>query len=130
MRWLAMVAVLLFGAMACDDDTSAPDGASVFVIDVEGQQFRVRVTEPATIAALQARRTSGQQGAILGSLVQGDGGYNQPWSWHLDPATVEAPDVAIEVCDGTPDMVEDDLDYWLNTVERYCPWGAKVIAVQ
>jgi hypothetical protein len=24
-------------------------------------------------------------------------------------------------------MVEDDLEYWLESVGRFCPWGAKVV---
>ncbi|MGH7503476.1 MAG: hypothetical protein ACREL7_17255 [Longimicrobiales bacterium] len=130
MRWLPVAAVLLLGAAACEDDAVAPDEESVFVIDVEGQQFRIRASGASVIAALEARRASGEEGVILGSLVEGDGGFNQPWSWHLDPATIEVADVAIEVCDGTPDMVEDDLNYWLDTVQTYCPWGAEVIAIE
>lgn len=61
-----------------------------------------------------------------GELGAGAAGYNDPWNWHLIPATVHTPDLAIEVCDGRPSMVEDDLDCWLETVERFCLWGATV----
>ena len=37
------------------------------------------------------------------------------------------PDFAVEVCDGRPSMVEADLSYWLDTVGRFCPWGATVV---
>ena len=60
-------------------------------------------------------------------LYAGDGGFNSPWSWHLDPATIEVPDLAIEVCDGRPSMVEADLPYWLSSVKAFCPWGARVV---
>jgi hypothetical protein len=33
----------------------------------------------------------------------------------------------MELCDGRPSMVEADLPYWLGTVKRFCPWGAKVV---
>lgn len=71
---------------------------------------------------------AGTEGVISGELLPGDGGFNEPWSWHLDPATVHAPDFAIEVCDGRPSMVEGDLGYWLGTLGQFCPWGAKVVA--
>ncbi|MEM1665102.1 MAG: hypothetical protein QXQ31_04010 [Zestosphaera sp.] len=60
--------------------------------------------------------------------MRGDGGFNKPWSWHLDPDTVEVADATIELCDGMPSFVESELEYWLNVVKRYCPWNTKVIA--
>jgi hypothetical protein len=39
-------------------------------------------------------------------------------------------EMTIELCDGTPSLVEADLDYWLDTVQRFCPWGAKLIQIQ
>jgi hypothetical protein len=38
-----------------------------------------------------------------------------------------APHAAIELCDGCPQMVEDDLDYWVETVGRFCPWSTRVL---
>jgi len=37
---------------------------------------------------------------------------------------VRLADLTIEVCDGRPSHLDRDLDYWIGTVERYCPWGA------
>lgn len=55
-------------------------------------------------------------------FVGGDGDFNQCgnccWNWHIDPATVEFVEVAIEACDGKPSM---------GTVRRYCPWGARLV---
>lgn len=39
-------------------------------------------------------------------------------------------EAAIEVCDGTPSFVEDEVDYFVDTVGRYCPWSARLIEVQ
>jgi hypothetical protein len=66
-------------------------------------------------------------GVVLGSIVEGDGGYNEPWSWHMVPSTVDTADASIELCDGRPSFIEDDLDYWLDTVGQFCPWGATVV---
>ena len=38
-------------------------------------------------------------------------------------------DLAIELCDGCPSHIEDDKTYWIETVGQYCPWSARVTAV-
>ncbi len=60
-----------------------------------------------------------------GVVVRDDPGVNAPWSWHIDPATLEFADMTIEVCDGLPSYVEDGV----VTSERYCPWSAKIIRI-
>jgi hypothetical protein len=100
---------------------------AAFLVEAGGEQFRVRASDPAAVAALEARMQSDTRGVITGRLVRGNGGFNAPWSWHLEPATVEAPDIAIELCDGRPSMVEADLGYWVDNVKTFCPWGARVV---
>jgi hypothetical protein len=39
-------------------------------------------------------------------------------------------DVSIEVCDGKPSYVQENLDEWLDTVGNYCPWASKVVAIK
>ncbi len=123
---LALISLTAFSA--CDDDPAAPEGAATFTIEVSGEQFMVQVETDEQIQALQARMNAGTEGVLSGELLPGSGGFNEPWSWRMDPATVHTPDLAVEVCDGRPSMVEDNLDYWLETVGRFCPWGAKVVA--
>ena len=63
---------------------------------------------------------------VNGSIAAGSAGVNTGWSWHFsDAALVE---MAIELCDGRPSMVEANQDYWLNTVKRFCPWQSYVHA--
>jgi hypothetical protein len=33
-----------------------------------------------------------------------------------------------EVCDAEPHFVQENLDYWVNTVKYYCPWSAKIVS--
>jgi hypothetical protein len=123
---LAVVAALT----GCGDASSpalAPGATTAFRVAVRNQSFWVRVSEPAAAAALRARLQSGMEGVISGELVAGDGGFNGPWTWHLAPATVSAPDVTTEVCDGRPSDVQGDRNYWVNTVGRFCPWAATVV---
>jgi hypothetical protein len=108
---------------------SIEEKTAVFVIEVAGEeQFRLLLEDPEKIAEAKRFMESGRVGVIAGRLAAGDGGFNAPFSWHLVPASVEFPDVAIEVCDGRPSDVEADLDYWLNTVQQFCPWSAQIIA--
>jgi hypothetical protein len=61
----------------------------------------------------------------LGTVVRDDPGVNAPWSWHIDPATLEFADMTIEVCDGLPSYVEDGT----VTSDQYCPWSAKIVSI-
>jgi len=122
---LALVCIVVPGG--CDNATTAPAGNPAFTIEVSGERFTVEVESPGQVAELQARLDAGAEGVVLGSLVAGGGGFNEPWSWHLDPSTVHAVDMSIELCDGRPSMVEENLAYWLDAVGSFCPWGARVV---
>lgn len=124
---LVLVSVVsLATLLACGDDPTTPELSARYAVDVLGETFVVGVTTPDQVQQMEARLASGEEGVISGELAAGDAGYNEPWSWHMIPSTVETPDVSIEVCDGRPSMVEEDLDYWLETVGRFCPWSATV----
>jgi hypothetical protein len=60
-----------------------------------------------------------------GVVVRDDPGVNAPWSWHIDPSTLEFADMTIEVCDGLPSHVEDET----VTSDRYCPWSAEIVSI-
>jgi hypothetical protein len=60
-----------------------------------------------------------------GKVVRDDPGVNAPWSWHIDPATLEFADMTIEVCDGLPSYVEDGT----VTSDQYCPWSAEIVSI-
>jgi parvulin-like peptidyl-prolyl isomerase len=94
------------------------------------EEFRYVTSSPELIARAreQLRLPEAQRFLFAsGGIAAGHGGHNQPWRWHFtDLALVE---VAIELCDGRPTLVEADLDYWLSTVRRFCPWGSYVYAV-
>lgn len=130
MRTIAGVVHLVVLAVlwACGEATGPNKNAvATFVFEVSGEQFRAQVTSEEQAEALRARLAAGTEGVISGKLVSGSGGINAPWKWHLDATTVHAADLAIELCDGRPSMIDADLAYWLNNVRQYCPWGAKVI---
>ena len=125
-RWMTVAVAIAFAA--CDGEPVQPEPGVLFTIEVSGETFRTRVFDPEVIDALDARLASGTEGVVIGSLAPGDGGFNGPWGWHWEPASVEVAEAAIELCDGRPSMVQEDLDYWFESVGAFCPWGASVIA--
>jgi hypothetical protein len=120
-RALTLLAVLV-GACA---SASAPSPAAVdFVVAVGDETFVLRLTDPGTIDLARERLHDANTRFPLGPLRAGDGGFNTPWSWHLDPAETRMVAVAIEVCDGTPSYVEAHP----SEFPIYCPWNARITA--
>lgn len=126
---IAMLAALVSSCGGGGGSTSSP----VFVFRLHGfpatQEFRAR-TESAKVID-QAREQlklpiAERKLFVAGPIKAGNGGVNLAWSWHL--ADFALSEAAIELCDGTPALVEQDLDYWLGTVKRFCPWSAYVHA--
>jgi hypothetical protein len=117
--------VLAVGACA---DVAVPGDDALFRVDVSGESFHVSVVDEAVIAEAE-RRIQEEDGVaiVIGTLARGDGGFNQPWSWHMLPMTVQVADFSIEVCDGRPSMVEAEVDYWVDTVKQFCPWGGRLV---
>jgi len=119
-----MLGLLLAGCSA------EPDGAAeaVFVIQAcEDQQFRVLTRDSDVIAEAEGLVGEGEERIVNGELRRGDGGFNMPYAWHLDPETVEFTDAATEVCDGCPERIGENLDYWVDTVGRFCPFSTEVV---
>jgi hypothetical protein len=98
----------------------------VATFQVVGEQYKIELATPELVAHAEALLAGEPVAAIpLGRVVRDDPGPNAPWSWHVDPATLEFADMTIEVCDGLPSYVEDET----VTSPDYCPWSAKVIAI-
>lgn len=108
-------------------------GGVLVTFDVDGEVFRVWVTNPATIEQIIALRDGKSQANIPNGAIRegpGQGNHNAPWSWHLDPEEIEMAEMTIELCDGRPTYVEENLAEFVNTVGRYCPWSARLVEVQ
>jgi hypothetical protein len=123
-RTLAAMALLL-PLSACGSD---PRGASEFLVAVGEETFVMRTTRPEVARLAQENLLGRDTRFPIGPLLPGDGGFNAPWSWHLDPERVEMTEAAIEVCDGSPSYVEAHrADY---EAVGYCPWGGRVVAIR
>ena len=122
-----LVVVASLAAFGCGG--GEPDNPfTEFVIAVENETFVVRVSDPDTIRLGFANLRGDASVFPIGPLLRGDGGFNAPWAWHIDPAAVRFTEVAIEVCDGRPSYVQEHVDDYLSI--GYCPWGGRVVAVR
>jgi hypothetical protein len=109
----------------------ALSGGILATFDVSGETYRIFVANPDTIDDI-FKLQKGESDARIpsGRLVKGAMPYNAPWSWHIDPADVHLAEITIELCDGRPSLVEADVDHWVDTVKRFCPWGARLVSVE
>ena len=116
------LSLALLAGLACSS-TSPDDASADFVADLDGERFVVRSTNPETITHLREALAGRRRGFPAGPLLRGDGGFNAPWSWHIDPAELQLVEFAIEVCDGRPSYVEAHI----SDFPTYCPWGARIV---
>lgn len=128
------LALSLIGCGGSDHDADDASNTPVFEFRIHGfdaaQAFRVALSDPAVIQQARAQLllpVADRHLFPIGGIQAGDGGVNAPWHWHFG-AHVRLTEMAIELCDSTPTLIEDELDYWLNTVKSYCPWGGYVYA--
>lgn len=102
-------------------------GAVIVTIRVTGEEYKVRLTDPADIA-IAKDLAAGKDGPKIpnGKVVVGSTDVNTGWSWHIDPDDFEWVDITMELCDGRPSFVEKgEVDGG-----RFCPWSAEVVKVE
>lgn len=106
--------------------TSAPKHPVATFEVAGGETYKIELITPELLKHAEGLLDGEQIAAIpLGTVVRDAPEVNEPWSWHIDPATLEFADMTIEVCDGLPSHVEDNT----ITSDQFCPWSAKVIAI-
>lgn len=121
-RGLAAVAIV--PAMVTCSDATDPDGAGRFVFrdPATGTAVHLRITSSQGRQQAEALLQSGVAMWALGTPRRGDGGFNAPFTWHIDPSSVTFAEVTIEACQVSASMIADDLDYWIN-FGQVCIWG-------
>jgi hypothetical protein len=130
-RWVSSVprlAAAVIAACVCtacgDDGPTAPSTRAVVTFRVADESFRVLLVGEQQIAAAHQAATGGRARIPNGRIVAGTS-VNVGWSWHLQD--VEFAEVTTEVCDGRPSDVErDGIGFGAG---RFCPWTARVIAI-
>jgi len=122
--WVVGVVGAMLALTGCGAQTQVP---SVATFEIEGQTFKIELATAELVEHAQKLMDGEEVPAIpVGLIVRDDPSVNEPWSWHIDPASLEFADFTTEVCDGLPEFVEDGT----LTSDRYCPWLAKVVAVE
>ncbi len=64
-------------------------------------------------------------GVVNGELIKANLSSRHNWDFTLDGKTVGFADFTTEVCDGQFLDIENDPDYWFNTVGNFCPWNTR-----
>ncbi|MBM3157569.1 MAG: hypothetical protein FJ004_09855 [Chloroflexi bacterium] len=106
-------------------------GGILVTFDVVGETYKIFITNKDTLADIFALQCGMSQATIpSGRVIKGEVSYNEPWSWHIDSEDIHMAEVTMELCDGTPSLVEANLDDWLETVQRFCPWSAKIVKIE
>ena len=119
----AMVLGATVALSGCAPGDSAGSGNPVATFQVIDETYKIELVTPELVAHVKDLLAGKEVAAIPnGLVVRDDPGPNKPWSWHIDPASLEFADMTTEVCDGLPSDVEDAL----ITSDRYCPWSAIV----
>ena len=119
--------VVLGVAAALTSIVPASTGPTVVTFEVAGypdETYKIELATPELIEHVK-QIMAGEDVALIpnGLVVRDDPGVNAPWSWHIDPASLNFADVTTEVCDGLPSYVEDGT----VTSPYFCPWSTKVI---
>ncbi|MGH2450206.1 MAG: hypothetical protein ACRDGE_02825 [Candidatus Limnocylindria bacterium] len=129
---LALALTLVFAACV-PGAAGGLRGGVLATFDVTGETFKVWVTNKATIQQLIDLRDGRREGGIPNGRIlrgSGAGGHNAPWSWHLDPEDVHLADITMELCDGAPWYVEENVDEYVDNVQRYCSWAAELVGLE
>lgn len=128
MKRTAVLAVLAASGLLLAGCVPGAPEPTVATFEVAGgpQTYKIELATPELIDHAKRLMAGEDIAAIpVGTIVRDDPSVNEPWSWHIDPATLEFADATIEVCDGLPEYVEDGT----LTSPTYCPWLTKVIEI-
>lgn len=121
----AFVAATVIAASLAACSTTSPTVATFLVAG--DHSYKIELATPELIQHAKDLMAGSEEGRIpIGLIVRDDQGVNAPWSWHIDPQSLEFADVTTEVCDGLPEYVEDGT----LTSPYYCPWAAEVVAIE
>lgn len=107
---------------SCNDSTSPAGARFVFRDPLRQDVVRLEITNPEGLAQAEDLLRSGTAQWAIGTPKRGDGGFNSPWTWHIDPGSVTFAEVTIEACQTAMSAIDDDLDYWID-YGQVCIWG-------
>lgn len=96
-------------------------------------EFVLGVTDPETIQRIRNEIETGTEPVPFiptGVIEKGRQPYNEAWPFNYVPETVRITSNTTEVCDASPDEVEDNL-HLIGTDflpdRRWCPWTVRFV---
>lgn len=114
---------LALGLAQCGESSVEPQVARFTFRDPLTQDVvRIEIANSDGLQEAEALLQSGGSRWAIGTPRRGNGGFNAPWTWHLDPASISFAEITIEACQSAAAAVADDLDYWIN-FGQVCLWG-------
>ncbi|HNB56392.1 MAG TPA: hypothetical protein PKV06_05415, partial [bacterium] len=120
-----LIVLLTFGALSCSckgsDVIKIPDDEfRYFLIATVGNDFFIVRTSDSVIQSvadsLLLLPLTDRNMMIVGPIDRGNEDYNYDWNWHFKTNAWHFAETAMELCDGSPEYVEEHLDEWLSTV--------------
>lgn len=138
-QWMIILIAAAF-LSACKKERSTDEQYQYFEVgfkrvdaDWRDTAFIVRTNKPQLLQQLEAQLALPVENRkiVTGKLVAGSGGYNKNAShvfgWHFKEDDWQLTDLTVEIYDGKPFTdVDQDLSYWLNSVQRYGSWGSYI----
>jgi hypothetical protein len=130
----AFALLLLIGAACQEPSSPSPPGPHMIVRfgyfgDSNGSfDFVARASRPGLLDSVRAELALpvDQRGFLNGPVRAAAEGENLEWRWAFEYDAWHLTDFSAEVCDATPQYLEDHLAEWLSSVGEYCPWSAFV----
>ncbi|MDZ7691860.1 MAG: hypothetical protein U5K69_12155 [Balneolaceae bacterium] len=125
---------LILGLSGCSNSTSSEQDTRYFEFRHENDAIDYTMvaatSDPDVIAKLEQelQKPFGDRNRhINGDIARGNKAYNGQWSWYFIPNEWDLVEASVEVCDGRPGMVEENIDYWVDQVGYFCPWSSRVV---
>lgn len=93
------------------------------------EHFFARTSEPKVIdkAREQLSKPVKDRNLFINGVIKRGTAFNNGWSWHFVPDKWSLVEMSIEVCDGRPSYVEENINYWVDDVGRFCPFSSYVV---
>ena len=126
---LAIVAALgvgvSVGPMTSGAGAGQPGAYFTLGFKRSNQTFVIFVREQKAIHGLRADLSKPRsERRIVSGIVRTERPYNHPWSYTMGSRSIVLAQVFIEVCDASPNYVENHRADWLG--RRWCPWSSYV----
>lgn len=126
---------LIFLVASCGSDSSdgPPLAEHKFLFgmrfDSTGAQDVVGVTSKPEVlskARQELEKPVSQRALFISGAIDRGNSGNRNWNWHFKLNEWDLVEGSVELCDGRPSYVEQNIDYWVDTVHRFCPWASFV----